>query len=441
MVAGFEPPDGDAGALGHAATALGAVEGRLRAEARTLHGGCEAALGSWRGPRAQDFRYAATGLDRVVHDAAGSVGGAVDALGAYATQLRKATEEIADLRRQALQREQQRAADAAGLPADDPVALQVQQHAAVAIQGLRAQADDVRRRLRRHADEAAAALDGVCEGIAPGAASLTPQEVANRVHTTSGVQATRAALAADHLSADDVWAALEPLRSLGEAFVTQWGGFKPPDDMGPVSGALYALGLGGTGAGIATDTMLKGVLQVFQPRSGVGAWGPVGRGAFTQPGLGFWQRLAAANTESNWRAKPYQALTRDKWATGGKWLGRAGTALTAASAAWDEWAGDTAYPTDERAGRAVTKGASTAAGAWAGAEGGAWVGGAIGTAICPGAGTVIGGFVGGVVGGFAGSQVGSWVGDQVKDLGGKIGDKAGDALHAIGDTASKLKFW
>lgn len=441
MVAGFDPPAGDPGSLDRAVTALGELEGHLRGQVTTLQHGSDAALATWQGPRAQDFRYAATGLREVAHDAVGSIGGAIDALGTYATQLRKATEEIADLRRQALQRHASSSEDVAALPADDPVAMQIQQHAALAIQALREQADDARRRLHSHAHEAAATLDGVTEGIVPGASSLTPQQVANRVHAQSGVQDARSAMAADQLSAADVWAVLEPLRSLGKAFVDQWGGFKPPDGMGPVSGALYALGLGGTGAGIASDTMLKGVLQNFQPRGPLGTWGPVGRGPFTQPGLNFWQRLKAANTDTNWKAKPYQALERDKWATGGKWIGRAGTVLTAASSAWDEWSADDAYPTDERAGRAVTKGVSTAAGAWAGAEGGAWVGGAIGTAICPGVGTVVGGFVGGVVGGFAGSQVGSWVGDEVKDIGGKIGDKAGDAVDAIGDAASKLKFW
>lgn len=441
MVSGFEPPDGDAGALDRAVTALAEVEHHLRSQARTFQGGCDAALESWRGPRARDFRYAATGLHQVAHDAAGSVGGAIDALGAYAIQLRKATDEIADLRRQAEQREQSSRRETAGMPAEDPMTMQVQQHAHEAVQALREQADEVRSRLHRHAQEAAATLDGVCAGVVPGASSLTPQQVATRVHTSSGVGAARAALAADQLSAADVWAVLDPLRSLGEKFVDQWGGFRPPDHMGPVSGALYALGLTATGAGLATDTMLKGALQDFQPRTPGGTWGPVGRGAFSQPGLNFWQRLAAANTDANWKAKPYQALARDKWATGGKWLGRAGTALTAASSAWDEWSADGRYPTDERAGRAVTKGASTAAGAWAGAEGGAWAGGAIGTAICPGVGTVVGGFVGGVVGGFVGSEAGSWVGDHVKDIGGTIGDKVGDGLDAVGDTASKLKFW
>ncbi|HEX2895308.1 MAG TPA: hypothetical protein VHO29_15015 [Marmoricola sp.] len=441
MVIGFEPPPGEPGALDRAASALGELEDHLRAQVTSFQHGCESALGTWRGPRSRDFRYAVTGLHQVAGDTVGSIGGAADALAAHAAELRKATDEIADLRQQALQREREGAHEAGGLPANDPQAMQARQHADAAIELLREQADEVRRRLHRHARTAAAALDGICEGVLPGATTLTPEQVARRVHARSGVHAADAALAADDLSAADVWAILEPLRSLGEAFVDQWGGFKPPDDMGPVSGALYALGLTGTGAGLATDTMLKGLLQDFQPRGPLGTWGPVGRGAFSQPGLSFWQRLAAANTDTSWKAKPYQAITRDRWATGGKWIGRAGTALTAASSAWDEWSQDQAYPTDERAGRAVTKGVSTAAGAWAGAEGGAWVGGAIGTAICPGAGTVIGGFVGGVIGGFAGSEVGSWVGDEVKDIGGTIGDKTGDAVDALGDAASKLKFW
>ncbi len=217
-------------------------------------------------------------------------------------------------------------------------------------------------------------------------------------------------------------------------------GFAPPEGNDAVDGAAWALGLGGLSFGVASSTMLKGVLQVFQPRS-AGQWASL-------TGMSFWQRLAAAGKGDSWRAKAYQAATRDRWATAGKWSTRVGTVVTAGTSAWDQWKADADNPSldqGERVDRAATKGASTAAGAYVGAEAGAWAGGAIGTAICPGVGTVVGGAVGGLVGGFAGSSAGGWVGDQLNNAYDGVGHAAADAVHTLGDAAGDvgdaISFW
>lgn len=220
-------------------------------------------------------------------------------------------------------------------------------------------------------------------------------------------------------------------------------GFLPPDGMDPVTGASWGLGLGGLAFGSATAWMIKGKYGIFQPRNAEGLWGAVGG-----RGMSFWQRAGAAVGEDNWHARATKAAVRGRWATAGKWASRAGYAVTAATAGYNQWQADADDPTlatDERIGRATTMAATTTAGAWAGAEAGAWAGGAIGTAICPGVGTVIGGAVGGLVGGFVGSSAGEWVGDQLLDVGEEVGDKVGDFVSGAGDVASDvgdaLTFW
>ncbi len=133
------------------------------------------------------------------------------------------------------------------------------------------------------------------------------------------------------------------------------------------------------------------------------------------------------------------------WSTTGKVLDRVGLGLTFVSSTRSEWKRNESYARNERAGRSLTVGVTTTAGAWAGGQAGAWAGGASGTALFPGAGTAVGAALGGVVGGFAGSEVGGWVGDQVVDLGGQAGYLVGDGLdwasEAARDTAGEGFDW
>ena len=252
-----------------------------------------------------------------------------------------------------------------------------------------------------------------------------------RIKETSAHEALATALAA---AAGDGW--LEEL--LGKL------GFAPPDQLGAPAGGLWGLDRLGLAFGAAADWMIKGRYGTFQPRVG---------GQFASPGaFSAWQRGLLSLDADNWHALPYAAGTRNAWATAGRWAGRAGAGVSFGTAAWDQWSQDTDDPTmstSERAGRSVTVGATTAAGAWGGAWLGAQAGGAIGTMICPGVGTVIGGALGGIIGGFAGSELGGMVGDALKDAAGEaaeaVTDFVGDAADAIGDVAGDLgdalTFW
>ena len=238
-------------------------------------------------------------------------------------------------------------------------------------------------------------------------------------------------------------------------------GFAPPDGMDGVTGTGWMLGLLGTGFGISSDAMGRAVLGRWQPwvKGADGKWklgSPYGHSAWERFQMGLRRGSVA---DRDWRARPYKSDLRGTWGTAGKWVGRAGLALTAVTSGWEQWQADADDPsldTGERVDRTATKAATTTAGAWAGAEGGAWIGGAIGTAICPGVGTVIGGAVGGLVGGIGGAMAGGAVGDFVNeqwdgavhavgDAGEAIGEGLSDAGDAIGEAASDvgdaLSFW
>lgn len=235
--------------------------------------------------------------------------------------------------------------------------------------------------------------------------------------------------------------------STGDGFVTdllQRLGFLPPDFADGDDIGAWLFGLGGLGFGAGAGWLVNGRFGMFQPRVN-GQFG-------TARGMSFWQRTWAATDPDNFHARAYQAASRNNWATAGRWASRAGTAVTAISAGWNQWQADADDPTMgdvEQGTRAATMGATTAAGAWAGAQGGAWAGGAIGTAICPGVGTVVGGVVGGViggaVGGFVGSEAGQAIIDPVGDAADAAADWAGDRLDDAGETLSDvgdtLSFW
>ncbi|RKS75438.1 hypothetical protein CLV35_1904 [Motilibacter peucedani] len=218
-------------------------------------------------------------------------------------------------------------------------------------------------------------------------------------------------------------------------------GFLPPDSSDPWDRTSWVFGRGAWGFGAASSWMLKGRLQVFQPRVN-GRFGPMGTS------LSPWERFRASFDSTSWHAKAGQAATRDAWGAGAKWVGRAGVVVTAATAGWDQWqkdADDPSLDTGERVDRTVTKAGLTAGGAWGGGLVGAEIGGAIGTAIFPGVGTVVGGLVGGLAGGFVGSSAGAWVGDQINDMTDGIGHAAADlgegAVDVAKDVGDAITFW
>jgi hypothetical protein len=131
-------------------------------------------------------------------------------------------------------------------------------------------------------------------------------------------------------------------------------------------------------------------------------------------------------------------ITRAQWASRAKWLGRGGTVLSFAGAGLDQWVRDSNDPnmaTDVKIGRAVTNGASVAAGAWAGGMTGA----AIGEAVFPLGGGIVGGAIGAIVGGAVAGGLVDKFNDGLVEIGGEVGDKVGDAVDALGDAANTVK--
>lgn len=137
-----------------------------------------------------------------------------------------------------------------------------------------------------------------------------------------------------------------------------------------------------------------------------------------------------------WGAKagsegPYNALTK-----GSKFLGYAGTGVSAATGAITQWQRDSSNPnldTSARVARSADRATLSAAGGWAGAtagaEGGAEVG-ALTSEFTGPIGPAVGGIVGGVVGGVVGSGVGNWVADKTVNLAGKVGDAVSSGVSS-----------
>ncbi|MFT4083018.1 MAG: hypothetical protein QM638_10560 [Nocardioides sp.] len=445
MVDGFDYPEGDPSALKRAARMLATLHADLGTHSTSIAEGVHTASSTWKAPRKADFLNAGTGILGALDGAGSVLQGAEHQLSGYAGRLERARTDIDDLKRRA----QRHLDDVADVAPHDPGSAMMHSHAAGAVSRLRDEAQDIRDRTRHDASATAAALNSGTSLILPDAAPLTPDQVAHRVHGQAKLGAARNALIDGRLTAEDAWQALSGVAkagaSLGDKFVTEWAGFKPPDKGGAIATTLYALGQAQFAASTVTGWMADQRFSHFRPidaagrtvtKTGLSFWERLryGAGRFpTRDGLNPLERLAGFDPKGHFSARPWQGAAAERWGTAGKWLSRGGTAVTFATSAWGEWDNSAGYPTDERAGRAATVGVTTAAGAWAGAEVGAWAGGAIGTAICPGVGTVIGAGVGGLIGGFAGSTAGQWVGDQLKDVGGAVGDAVGDGVEAAGD--------
>lgn len=167
----------------------------------------------------------------------------------------------------------------------------------------------------------------------------------------------------------------------------------------------------------------------FKPR------GPDGR--FISPRIAPWYMRFQ---ERHWVATPYNSAPRNRWLTAAKWGNRAAGALAIGTSTLDQWSRDSGrndLETDERVGRAATRGLVAGGAAWGGALAGAKVGAVLGSFGGP-AGTVIGGVAGAVVGGVVGAGIGNEIADHVVDFGGDVGDVVGDGVDAFGDFAGDV---
>lgn len=157
-----------------------------------------------------------------------------------------------------------------------------------------------------------------------------------------------------------------------------------------------------------------------------------------------WYRRAWEGMEdTNYRARPGQAVQRARWSTVArlsKGAGVVGTGLAATTSAVEQWREDSHNPSmgaPERAARATTVGGATATGAWAGGASGAKIGAGLGTLVGGPVGTVVGGIVGGVVGGALGAGAGEWLGDQGKDFVGDLAERGGEVVGDVGDVIGR----
>jgi hypothetical protein len=247
------------------------------------------------------------------------------------------------------------------------------------------------------------------------------------------------------LNAPEGW---NPLPGMWEALR---GNAIPPFDspLGLLGLGLFGLGRLGSFSGWGASWMDKVAYGVYVN----GHW----RG--TPSGGRIW-------IDPYWRATPGDVAARARWATFGKWSGRAGAVLAVGTGALNQWmmdSGRSDLTTSERVGRTAWRGGIAGGATILGAKAGAAGGAAIGTLIFPGVGTVIGGVIGGVVGGAIGAGLGNKIADLTVDAAGwtaqkitdgatwtadKIGDGAswtadriGDGAEWAGDRASDAKDW
>lgn len=452
MATGFGLPQGDPGLLDALATTFDTASGDLTTEQGNVESGVEQTMTTWRATRSQEFEDAGRGIAGTLGGASGVVDAAQEQISGYARRLRAAREDIEGLER--LAERQLNRMD--GVDADDEDHDTIQGQVDTEVARLRQQAQEIRDEVERDATATAGALDAGTEILVPGAGQLTPEQVAQRVHGSTGVSGTRTPLAAGTLTTESAWEALEsvsqPAESLTDSALDSWLGFRPPVGEGSVSMTLFALGQVQFASSSVASWMADHRYSHFRPIDAAGRvvsptmgfWQRLRHGAGRFPtarGLSPWQRLRGFDPRGHFSARPWHGANASRWSTAGRWLGRGGTVFTAATSGWNEWNESSNYPTDERVGRTVTVSAATTGGALLGAKGGAWAGGAIGTAIMPGVGTVIGAGLGALIGGFVGSQAGAWVGDQLKDIGGDIADGVGDALDSAGDLIDDITPW
>jgi hypothetical protein len=209
----FELPPGDPDAIDSALAGWTGVAGDLGTQVGKAKSGFAAALETWKGPRADTFRSASGGLQLQVSEASSAMQEAIPTVQAYAKALRHARDEIARLSRQATARQHQVDDETRNQDPDSIQVLQAEQHCAQFIGGLEAQAAELRRQVKVAAQAAAATLGSATTPACPGAERLTPEEIARKVHTTTGVDGIQGDIDSGRLTADDAWRALSSSES------------------------------------------------------------------------------------------------------------------------------------------------------------------------------------------------------------------------------------
>lgn len=211
---GFELPPGDPAALTTGLTKLGTLSQTLTSSGTSLKAGFSTAESTWKAPRKDDFSTAAAGITRQVKTAQGHIDTASSALHTYATKLRQAREDIADLQRQATARQDSLDTGPGGPGGRggpggsggdvDPMAAQRVQ---TFVNGLEQQAEQIRSDVRTAAHTVAGQLDALVEALLPGGSTLSAGQIAQRLHQVTGVAGVQGA-AGGRLSPQQAWATL-----------------------------------------------------------------------------------------------------------------------------------------------------------------------------------------------------------------------------------------
>lgn len=221
---GFEKPPGDPDAVKAAASAIGVLGGDVKTQEGVLTPAFAAALAAWHGPRSDTFRDASAGIQVQVKTAESALTNAASLLQAYGAALHNAQVDIADLERQAQQRQTAAEHAVAGMDPDDIDIDRTWQHASTAIGALAAQAETIRTHLRNLARTTAGAIDALTDTALPGGSTLTPDEIGRRVDAAYGVNGIQAAIDGNRLTSEEAWKALEtPSEALPEDAVEEDG--------------------------------------------------------------------------------------------------------------------------------------------------------------------------------------------------------------------------
>lgn len=142
-----------------------------------------------------------------------------------------------------------------------------------------------------------------------------------------------------------------------------------------VTPAAYLGSLGFVALGTNTSLLLLGGFTTWTSNVRYGAFKPRGPGgAFISPRTAPWYMRFQSR---NWSATAYNAAARGRWGQVGRWGNRAAGVLAVGTSAFDQWSRDsgrTDLATDERVGRAATRGVVAGGATWAGAALGAQYG-------------------------------------------------------------------
>jgi uncharacterized protein YukE len=205
---GFELPPGDPDTLDGAISRLSTVGTDLHTERGSAQSGFAEALSTWHGTRADDFRKASAGLQLQVQEASTSLDTLMIDLKGYSKKLRQNIEEIKELKKQADRRNAKADQFAADHPGDDATVDLEYQHASMFVGQLERQAEDLRADVRKAASATAGLVEAGVDLAVPHSSSLSPAEIARRVHSTTGVTGIEEAIAAGALTEDGAWGAL-----------------------------------------------------------------------------------------------------------------------------------------------------------------------------------------------------------------------------------------